>query len=70
MPGQASDRRARRRRRYWDRQAHTYDQQIAVWERRLFPDGRQWVCSQAAGDVLEVAIGSGLNLPHYPRTSA
>ena len=62
-----SGRQAERQRRYWDRHARTYDQQIAVWERRLFADGRQWICSQASGDVLEVAIGTGRNLPHYPR---
>jgi ubiquinone/menaquinone biosynthesis C-methylase UbiE len=58
--------RARRLRRYWDRHARRYDKQIAFWERRLFADGRQWVCSQASGEVLEVAIGTGSNLPHYP----
>jgi ubiquinone/menaquinone biosynthesis C-methylase UbiE len=66
MPRQASDKRARRLRRYWDKHARNYDKQIAFWERRLFGDGRQWVCAQAEGDVLEVAIGTGRNLPHYP----
>ncbi|HEX6676015.1 MAG TPA: class I SAM-dependent methyltransferase [Actinomycetes bacterium] len=61
-----SAKQTQRLRRYWDEHARTYDTQIAFWERRLFADGRQWVCSQAAGDVLEVAIGTGRNLPHYP----
>jgi ubiquinone/menaquinone biosynthesis C-methylase UbiE len=67
MPRQVSDRRAQRLRRYWDNHARSYDKQIAFWERRLFGDGRQWVCAQATGQVLEVAIGTGRNLPYYPQ---
>jgi ubiquinone/menaquinone biosynthesis C-methylase UbiE len=66
MPRQVSDKRAQRLRRYWDKHARNYDKQIAFWERRLFGDGRQWVCAQATGQVLEVAIGTGRNLPYYP----
>jgi ubiquinone/menaquinone biosynthesis C-methylase UbiE len=66
MPGQVSAKRAQRLRRYWDKHARTYDKQMAFWERRLFGDGRQWVCGQVTGEVLEVAIGTGRNLPHYP----
>jgi ubiquinone/menaquinone biosynthesis C-methylase UbiE len=67
MPRQVSDRRAQRLRRYWDNHARSYDKQIAFWERRLFGDGRQWVCAQASGEVLEVAVGTGRNLPYYPQ---
>jgi ubiquinone/menaquinone biosynthesis C-methylase UbiE len=67
MPGQVSEQRARRLRRYWDKHARNYDQQMAFWERRLFADGRQWVCDQADGEVLEVAIGTGRNLAFYPK---
>jgi ubiquinone/menaquinone biosynthesis C-methylase UbiE len=56
-----------RLRRYWDKQARSYDRDMRFWERILFGDTRAWVCSQATGDVLEVAIGTGLNLCHYPK---
>jgi ubiquinone/menaquinone biosynthesis C-methylase UbiE len=35
-------------------------------ERHQFGGGREWVCSRARGDVLEVAVGTGLNLGLYP----
>ena len=66
MSAKVSAKRARRLRRYWDKHARNYDQQMAFWERRLFGDGRQWVCGQASGEVLEVAIGTARNLPYYP----
>ena len=66
MPRQVSPDQTQRLRRYWDKHARNYDKQIAFWERRLFADGRQWVCAQATGEVLEVAIGTGRNLPYYP----
>jgi ubiquinone/menaquinone biosynthesis C-methylase UbiE len=53
-------------RRIWDGYAPRYDRDMRLWERLLFAGGREWVCSQAIGNVLEVAIGTGLNLPHYP----
>jgi SAM-dependent methyltransferase len=56
----------RRARRYWDQHAARYDRSISRFERWLFGDGRAWVCSQATGEVLEVAIGTGRNLPYYP----
>src|ERR1044071_7503941 len=53
-------------RRYWDRKAGDYDREMAAWDRKLFGDSRQWACGRATGEVLEVAVGTGLNLPHYP----
>ena len=53
-------------RRHYDKTASKYNRQIKFFERILFGDGRQWVCSQATGDVLEIAVGTGRNLRHYP----
>jgi ubiquinone/menaquinone biosynthesis C-methylase UbiE len=53
-------------RRYWDKHSASYDKQMGFFDRVLFADSRAWVCSQATGDTLEVAIGTGLNLPLYP----
>ncbi|MEU4520687.1 class I SAM-dependent methyltransferase [Amycolatopsis sp. NPDC024027] len=57
---------AERWRRYWDRKSTTYDAEMGCWDRRLFGDSRAWACGQATGEVLEVAVGTGLNLPCYP----
>lgn len=51
----------------YDRQAPLYDRGIAVFEWLLFRGGREWVCSQARGSVLEIAIGTGRNLSFYSR---
>ena len=53
-------------RRIWEKQAPRYDRSVALWEKILFGDGRRWVCSRTHGEVLEVAIGTGLNLAFYP----
>jgi ubiquinone/menaquinone biosynthesis C-methylase UbiE len=50
----------------WDKYAPSYDRDIGFFERIQFGGGREWVCSQAGGDVLEVAVGTGRNLPFYP----
>jgi ubiquinone/menaquinone biosynthesis C-methylase UbiE len=55
------------RRRTWAKDAPKYDKQIGFFERRVFgSEHRVWACSRATGDTLEVAIGTGLNLSHYP----
>lgn len=59
------DRETLRVRRTYEKQARRYDKQIGFWERRLLEGGRQWVCSRAAGDVLEIGIGTGRNLPLF-----
>jgi ubiquinone/menaquinone biosynthesis C-methylase UbiE len=55
------------RRRNYAREAPSYDREMDVFERWLFgTEHRGWACSQAVGSTLEVAVGTGLNLPHYP----
>lgn len=58
--------RRERWRRYWDRHSATYDHEMRFLDKVLFRDTRSWICQQVSGDVLEVAIGTGLNLEHYP----
>jgi ubiquinone/menaquinone biosynthesis C-methylase UbiE len=55
-----------RARRVWDEAAPRYDRAMRFFERWQFDGGRPWVCSRATGEVLEVAVGTGLNLPFYP----
>jgi len=64
--GSVSDDRTERVQRYWDEFAPKFDREMRFWERVLFGDSRPWVCSQARGEVLEVAVGTGRNFPFYP----
>ena len=61
----ADDRRNDRWRSYWDKHSANYDKQMGFFDRHLFGDSRRWVCSRATRHTLEVAIGTGLNLPFY-----
>lgn len=53
-------------RRLYEKEAPKYDRQMRFFDRALFAGGREWVCSRAEGDVLEIAVGTGRNLRHYP----
>src|SRR5215218_9416844 len=56
-----------RLKRHWEKEAPTYDRRMSFFERVLFGDAREWVCSRASGEVLEVAVGTGRNFPFYPQ---
>jgi len=60
-----ADRNARAR-RVWDKAAPRYDDSMGFFERTFIEDGREWVTSRARGRVLEVAVGTGRDLPFYP----
>ena len=62
-PGDPTSRIARQ----YDELASRYDAGIGLFERLLAGDGRQWVTSRATGRVLEIAVGTGRNLPSYAR---
>jgi ubiquinone/menaquinone biosynthesis C-methylase UbiE len=52
--------------RVFDKLAGQYDRQMGFSERLLFGRSRGWAASRARGRVLEIAVGTGLNLPLYP----
>lgn len=49
----------------FDKGADRYDRQMGMLERRLLPGVREWAVAHARGTVLEIAVGTGLNLPRY-----
>jgi len=66
MAGSTPTRSERQRvRDIFEREAPKYDRQISFFEKILFGGGREWVCSQARGKVLELACGTARNLPFY-----
>jgi ubiquinone/menaquinone biosynthesis C-methylase UbiE len=52
-------------RRLQDKEAPRYDGQMRIFDRLLFEGGREWACSRARGEVLEIAVGTGRNLPFH-----
>ena len=55
-----------RLRRFYDRSAGEYDLWMRFYDPLVLGDGRGRICSRASGRTLELAIGTGLNLPFYP----
>jgi ubiquinone/menaquinone biosynthesis C-methylase UbiE len=60
-----ADRENAKARRVWNKAAPRYDDSMAFFERTFIDDGRSWLVSRARGRVLEIAIGTGANLPLY-----
>jgi ubiquinone/menaquinone biosynthesis C-methylase UbiE len=54
-----------RLRRHWDQAAPDFDRRMGLFDRWFVADTRAWICGRATGTVLEVAVGTGLNLPLY-----
>jgi len=54
-----------RQKRVWDKSAPSYDRQISFFEKNWFSGSREWLGERAQGEVLEVAVGTGRNLPYY-----
>ena len=56
----------RHRRRFYDEYAEDYDRWMRFYDPLVLGSRRREVCSRARGRTLELAIGTGLNLPFYP----
>jgi ubiquinone/menaquinone biosynthesis C-methylase UbiE len=48
--------------RVFDKTAGKYDRQMGFWERVLFGHTRQWATAKATGEVLEIAVGTGVDI--------
>jgi len=42
--------------RLYEKDADKYDREMRVFDRLLFAGGREWVCAQATGEVLEIGM--------------
>ncbi len=50
----------------YDARAKLYDRTVGRGERLLLGEFRRLFAAELRGEVLEIAVGSGLNLPYYP----
>ncbi len=62
-----TERETERVRDFYERAARDYDRWMRGFDHLLLGDGRARLCPRATGRTLEVAIGTGRNLPFYPR---
>ncbi|HEY7106754.1 MAG TPA: methyltransferase domain-containing protein [Acidimicrobiia bacterium] len=51
---------------YYDGVAREYDSSMEAFDRVMLGRGRRRVCSGARGRTLEMGVGTGANLAHYP----
>ena len=51
---------------YYNEAARSYDSWMVGFDRVMLGRGRSRMCSRARGPTLEVAVGTGANLPFYP----
>jgi len=51
---------------YYEESARSYDSWMVGFDRVMLGRGRSRMCSRARGQTLEVAVGTGANLSHYP----
>jgi ubiquinone/menaquinone biosynthesis C-methylase UbiE len=51
---------------YYDRVAREYDSSMESFDRVVLGRGRRRLCSRARGRTLEMGVGTGASLVHYP----
>lgn len=57
MPESSAASETQRVRDIWEKLAPRYDKDMKLVDKIFFAGGREWVCSQASGEVLEIGVG-------------